>query len=137
MTRQPDKSHFLDAQPGKPQWVMIFRDWIIWLDITACEKIVGLAPKMTAVFCLAPVQHGPLTGPQGITHLPHHLIPLYRKDSATHTVLNCSSTDVPGCRLWEMRCFSLPSYASLLLGVRTSETKQNGKDGQEGSMDIG
>lgn len=38
--RQPDKSHFLDVQPGEPQWIMIFRDWIIWLDITACEKIL-------------------------------------------------------------------------------------------------
>lgn len=97
---------------------MIFRDWIIWLDITACEKILGLAPKLTTVIlhnpCLAWTTHSP----HRVTYLPCHLIPLYRKESVTHTVLNCSSTDAPGCRLWEVRYLSPPSYASLLLGVR-------------------
>lgn len=100
---------------------MIFRDWIIWLDITACEKILGLAPKLTTVIlhnpCLAWTTHSP----HRVTYLPCHLIPLYRKESVTHTVLNCSSTDAPGCRLWEVRYLSPPSYASLLLGVRTSQ----------------
>lgn len=117
--RQPDKSHFLDAQPGETQWIMIFRDWIIWLDITACEKILSLPPKTTAVFCTTFVWHGPLMGPQGITHLRCHLIPLYTKDSVIHT-------DAPGCKLWEVRGVSLPLLCFPSSGSENFCEEQNG-----------
>lgn len=124
VTTQPDKSHFLDAQPGEPKWAMIFRDRIIWLDITACENILGLALKMTAVFCITSVQHGLLTGPQVIhISLPPHP-PAQKGQWDSH----CAELQLHWCTWLQAvggkRCFSPPSYASLLLGLRTSETNR-------------